>query len=645
VGRIRFSLVLFFTSVRLVAGPAQGGPGDEQGKKPVTIAGLKRLSLEQLLQMQISTLSRFPQPAFEAPAATAILTTEEIRQSPAMTIPDVIRLAGQVQASQVNAHDWAIGIRGFNTSLTNKLLVLIDGRTVYTPLYAGVWWDAQNTFLPDIDQVEIVRGPGGILWGANAVNGVINIVTKRATDPAAQGLSLYGGGGSTLQAFGGIRYGAPIGRTAGYRVYVKHHQIDDSRTETGADARDAWRFTQGGFRTDWQVSPRHTLTLQGDAYGGMLGQPSSSDITTGGANVLGRWEWDRLDDGSLQLQAYYDYTRRAVPASFTERLGTASVDLQYRISLGDVQTVNAGLGYRIHADHVERLASVAFLPEELTFDVPSGFIQDEIAIIPDRLKLTLGSKFEHNDFSGFEYQPSARVGYVISDWQFAWAAVSRAVRAPSRIDRDFFIFTPTDTLAGGPGFLSEKLISWEGGYRMRIGERTTAGLAVFYNTYDDLRTLEPGEPYVIANGLEARTAGGEITAVVEPTSGLMLKGGWTYLWKEVTLKPWSRDVNRGSGEGNDAAHRLFLNTRFHLFQNLELDAHVRFSSALPNDNARIPAYAELDLRAAWRIPAGVEIAICGQNLLHDRHVEFGAPASRRSVERGVFGMVSWNLGD
>jgi iron complex outermembrane receptor protein len=392
--------------------------------------------VEELMDVEVTSVSRRPEKLTEAASAIQVITGEDIRRSGANSIPEALRLAPNLQVAQVNSSQWAVSSRGFNNVLSNKLLVMIDGRTVYTPLYAGVFWDVQDALLEDIDRIEVVSGPGGTLWGANAVNGVINIITKSAKD--TQGFFMEAGAGTESNGFGSMRYGGQLSPGLYYRVYGKGFNRDELVVADGSDAGDGWDMGQGGFRLDWEPNQDDVLTLQSDFYDSKPNPEAASDpVVAMGGNILGRWTHKISDDSDFQVQFYYDRTRRDFNDEFTENLDTYDFDAQHRFQIGDRQEIIWGLGYRRMDDSVANLELLGFDPGNKTLSLYSAFIQDEITLIEDRLRLTLGSKFEHNEYTGFEVQPSGRLAWTPSTEHTVWAAVSRAVRTPSRIDRDF----------------------------------------------------------------------------------------------------------------------------------------------------------------------------------------------------------------
>lgn len=606
---------------------------------------LKKLTLEELMNLEVTSVSKTPEKLMEAASAIQVITGEDILRSGASSIPEALRLASNLEVAQVDSRQWAISARGFSSTTANKLQVLIDGRSVYTPLFSGVFWDVQDTFLEDVDRIEVISGPGGTLWGANAVNGVINIISRPAKD--TQGWLVLGGGGTGLRDFGGVRYGGKLATNLHYRVYGKYFDRDSTVLSRGGDATNDWHMGQGGFRLDWDPSEADLFTLQGDLYGGRIAQPGTNgDIRVNGGNVIGRWSHTFSEDSDFKLQLYYDRTHRNIPGTFAEDLDTYDLDFQHRFALDERNHIVWGLGYRRSEDDVGNTPALAFLPPRLSRQLFSGFVQDEISLVKERLLLTLGTKIEHNDYTGFEFQPSGRLAWLINPQQTVWAAISRAVRTPSRIDNDFFApgSPPFTVLQGGRNFVSEELLAYELGYRIQPHPRLLLSLATYYNDYDNLRSLEkvnPPAPFplVIANGQEGESYGAELTAEYRVTDWWRLRAGYTEMRINVRPKPGSTDTSKGSGESHDPKRQFSLRSSWDLPGHLEFDTGFRYVSQIANQ--AVPGYAELDVRLAWRPTPQLELSIVGQNLLHDRHAEFGAPASRQEIERGVYGKVTW----
>jgi len=605
----------------------------------------KKLSVEELMDIEVTSVSKRVEKLSEAASAVQVVTQDDIRRSGASSLPEALRLASNLEVARVDSRQWAISARGFNNTTANKMLVLIDGRTVYTPLFSGVFWDVQDTFMEDVDRIEVISGPGATLWGANAVNGVINITTKNAKD--TQGLLLLGGGGTELRGFGGVRYGGALASNLHYRVYGKFFDRDGAVLPNGQDATNDWHMGQGGLRLDWQAHEVNLLTFQGDFYDGRIAQPGANDIAVDGGNLIGRWSHTFHENSDLKLQLYYDYTRRRIPGSITEDLDTYDVDFQHRFPLGQRQDIVWGLGYRLIEDDVGNPPTLAFLPPRVSRRWYSGFVQDEITVVKDRLHLTLGTKLEHNDYTGFEYQPSGRLAWKITPRQTVWAAISRAVRTPSRIDTEFFApSSPPFLLSSSRSFESEKLLAYELGYRVQPNKRLSLSLAGFYNDYDDVRSVEQVNPPAplpirIANGQKGESYGAELAADYLATDWWRLRAGYTELQISIRPRSGSTDATRGGSESHDPNRWFSLRSSLDLPGHLEFDATFRFVTHIANQ--RVPEYGELDARLAWRPVPKLEISIVGQNLLHEQHAEFGAPTTRQEIERGVYGKVAWSF--
>lgn len=598
----------------------------------------KGLTLDELMDLEITLVTKSPQRLASSPSAVQVITGEQIRRSGALSLPEALRLAPNLHVAQLNAHDWAISARGFNgtprsnSALSDKLLVMIDGRAVYTPLFGGVLWDVQNVLLEDVDRIEVISGPGGTLWGANAVNGVINVSSKSARD--TQGLYLSGGGGTFWQDFGAVRYGGKIGDDLYYRIYAQGFEHSNTFLPGDGSAGDDWSMHQTGFRTDYLPGPDDTFTVQGDIYEGQ--EEGVQEVDINGGNLLGRWTHVISKESEFIVQAYFDATHRtATDVGFGDALRTYDIDFQHRFPLGDRQSITWGLGYRLAHDRVNNSPpALNFSPSRRVLDLFSGFIQDEISIVPQKLLLTLGSKLEHNEYSGFEFQPSARLAWIVNSRNTFWAAVSRAVRSPSRFDVDFdtpVIVTP------GKNFESEKVTAYEIGYRTRPLEQLSLSIAGFYNTYDDLRSVDanPNAPpvFIFANHQAAESWGAELLAELQMADGWRLRGGYTYLEKNI----WSTDTGVVPGSdvvlGNDPNHQVVVQSMMDLPRNLEFDLVGRFVGSLPSP--AVDSYFSLDARLAWR-KDNMEIAIVGQNLLDNRHAEF----STLEIPRSVYGSLT-----
>jgi len=641
--------MVFTLGLMCLVRPGSAQQPDSAGRRPDTslsAEALKKLSIEQLMNLQVTSVSKRPERLSQTASAIQVITQDDIRRSGAASLAEALRLAANLQVAQIDSRQWAISARGFNSTTANKLLVLIDGRTVYTPLFSGVFWDVQEVPLADIDRIEVISGPGATLWGSNAVNGVINVITRGVKD--TQGLLLTGGGGNEQRGFGTVRYGAALGSTVRARLYGRGFGRAASALPSGAESADDWHLWQGGFRMDWDAATANQVTLQGDLYDGRIGQPTpAADMAVSGGNVMAKWSHTISEKSSLAAQLYYDRTHRNIPGTFGEDLDTYDVDLQHATRLGARHDLVWGLGYRLINDRVVNTAALAFLPAHVARQWFTGFIQDEIALVPNRLHLALGSKIEHNDYVGFEIQPSGRVNWKLSPSGTLWAAVSRALRSPSRIDRELFVpGQPPYFLAGGPGFHSEEELAYELGFRRQQGTLALS-VATFYSRYHGLRSLEQtnppaATPLVIGNGQDGESYGAELATDYRVTDRWRLRAAYTELRVHIWPNPGSTDQSRGASESHTPERQFFLQSSVDLPADLRFDAGLRAIDDITNQ--QVPGYGELNAKLSWQPLPALELSLVGQNLLHRRHVEFGAPgATRREIERGVYGAVAWRF--
>ena len=634
------------------------------------------MSIEELMQFPL-TLSRTDERFSQTAAAAYIITGDDIRRSGATSIPEALRGVPGVEVARVDQHTWAVTARGFNDSFANKLLVMIDGRTVYTPLFSGVFWDVQDTVLEDIDHIEIIRGPGSTLWGANAVNGVINIVTKSAAQ--TQGGLVSGGGGNGEVAFGTLRYGGAINNEAHYRVFVKYFDRDDTVLRPNL-SDDSWKMLRGGFRGDWTPGSGgrpdaflpNQITLQGDMYAGEVDQyfpvPALQPVPRSvlvhdlqhmdGGNLLGRWTHRFSDEANFQFQAYYDRTHRDV-VIFNEQRDTFDLDFQNRFKASERNAVVWGIGYRVTDDHTGMTSGTTLRPDSRTVHLFSGFLQDEITLVEDKLRLTLGSKLEHNDYTGWEVQPGARLLWTPATNHTLWASVTRAVRTPARAEDDVRINTvvaPGAAVAilGDRRIESEKLIAYELGYRVQPHIRFSFDTALFYNDYDDLRTLEFVNPAQVpvgfiaaqkaANKMHGETYGTELAANWQPLDWWHGRASYTFLQIDLHRSASSNNRANESIERQSPEHQFSIHSGIDLPHDVEFDLGLRYVDSL--GALSVPSYFSLDARVAWHPFRNFEAALVGQNLLDDRHPEF-APTTIRTlrveVERSIYGKLTWHF--
>ena len=619
-----------------------------QDQDTLSLGSLKTLSLEELMNIQVTSVSKRVENLEDVASAIQVITQDDIRNSGAKTLPEALRLASNLQVAQVNSSQWAISARGFDNVLANKLLVLIDGRTVYTPLYAGVYWDVQNVLLNDIDRIEVISGPGGTLWGANAVNGVINIITKSSKE--TKGLLVEGAAGSALPGLGNLRYGGQLGKQLSYRVYGTGFKLGNTVLPDGSNAKDEWHMGQGGFRLDWDASEENKLMLQGNIYGGKP-NPDAGDkpVTAKGDNILFRWDRTTSKNSDFQLQAYYDYTLRDFGNGFSEDLKTYDIDWQNHYRLASRHELTYGANFRMMDHHVTNLELFAFIPAQKTLYLYSGFIQDEIMLVKDHLHFTIGSKLEHNSYTDFEYQPNGRLNWTVNNKHSIWTSVSRAVRTPARIDRDFSLFLTPELpfISGNDNFASEKMIAYELGWRATPLKTLSFSLSSFYNTYDDIRSVEPGPPpfnipVTFGNGVKGKTYGVELSVTTQLTDWWNIKGGYTFLKKDLSVKEGSKDTNEGTAESDDPENQLIVQSRVKLPARFELGTILRYVDHLPKPF--VPHYFGLDVRIGWKLSESLELNIIGQNLLDKQHPEFvPSSPSPREIQRSIYGKITYSL--
>lgn len=644
---------------------------------------LAALDIEALMNVKVISAAKKEQKQSEAAAAIYVITQEDIRRSGVTSIPEALRMVPGLQVAQLDANKWAVSARGFNGRFANKLLVLIDGRSVYTPLFSGVYWDVQDTLMEDIERIELIRGPGATLWGANAVNGVINIITKKAGD--TQGTLLTGGGGSEEQGFGGVRHGGALGEDAYYRIYFKYFNRDSLVVAFGDDAEDDWSMVRGGFRIDWEPTREDTLTLQGDLYDGEEGvstieptllppfmRTSDSDTDVSGGNVLSRWSHTFSDTSDMSLQFYYDRTERRA-TTIEEDRDTLDVEFQHRVALSRKQEIVWGAGYRFTQDDIEAVSDAFTVePGDREDNLVSVFIQDEVDLVEDTLRFIVGSKFEYNEYTGFEVQPNARMVWNPAKKHTVWGAISKAVRTPSRAEEDFEIdqvALPPGSL--GPGspptlvrlqgdedFESEELIAYELGYRVMPLENLSIDIAAFFNVYDNLRTLESGTPApeptpapahlvvptTIDNKMDGETYGVEVATEWRVRKWWHLRTAYSYLGIRLELDGDSADTTSEEAEGQSPEHQVSLRSSMDLPGNFEFDSWFRYVDWLPA--LEVDSYVTIDLRLGWLPTENVEFSIVAQNLLDGQRPESspvilgGVPSE---VERGVYAKITIRL--
>jgi iron complex outermembrane receptor protein len=606
--------------------------------------GLRELSIEELGQVEITSVSKRPEPVSEAPAAIFVITSEDIRRSGATRLTEVLRLAPNLEVAQLNNFTSSVTARGFNSpESANKLLVLVDGRSVYSPLASTVFWDALNPVLANIERIEVVSGPGGTLWGANAVNGVINIITRDSRE--TQGLQVSGVAGGRERELA-LRYGGRIGDTGAYRLSVTAFDRDSTFATSPADTTDdRFKGAQASFRVDNELG-RDLWTLQGVAFDAYA--PLGAERVAGG-DVLGRWTRDFGGGSSLQVQAYYDNVRRTQRSVgqplFREDLQTWDLQAQHNVQLGARNRLVVGGEFRAWRETLTSGNIFHFAEPTRSLYLGNAFLQDEVAVT-DALKLTLGLKAEDNSYSGLDWLPNVRVAWKPVEGQLLWGAVSRAVRTPSRIDREL---EAQPFLAPSPDFASEKVTAYELGYRVQPFARASVSVSAYYNVYDDLRTAAltaGGLPLMLANGLRGNTYGVEVWGDYKPLAWWRLSAGFNNLHRRFELKPGQIDATLLQSVGQDPAWQAFFRSRMDVTSRLELDAGLRSVGQVSNAFGPIvPGYTEADARIGWRVTDQVELALEGMNLLHDRHLEANDPSTLapRQIGRSVYVSLTWGF--
>ena len=586
------------------------------------LSDLGDLSIEELSQIEVTSVSRRPEPIREAPAAVYVISADDIRRSGATTLAEALRLAPNLEVARINSPSYAISSRGLNSlNASNKLLALIDGRSIYTPFFGSVFWDQQEVMVADIDRIEVISGPGGTLWGANAMNGVINVITKSSAY-TQEGL-LDAKAGDFLQR-GALRWGGKLADAGTYRAYALGFAQSHTKTPDGGDAMDDWSGKQAGFRTDFAVR-NDAYTVQGDLYENLVDTP---DGRRSGGNFLGRWTRRLQNGGSLQVQAYYDEQRRydasTTGGAANQWTKTFDIEAEHVFTvLGNHQIV-WGVGHRTWRDYFTNTANPFILePQAETLNLTNLYAQDTIGLRDD-LRLVIGSKFEYSTFSGWAIMPNIRLGWQADARNFVWSAISRAVRSPSRLERDLFapgIVNPS------PNFDSEKLVAYEAGWRAQLSARATASVSLFYNDYSDLRTTSPNRatvfPVNFGNGWEGHTYGAELWASYSPLSWWRLDPGVSLLHKDFHLKPGEQDIaGVQTVLGHDPEHQIFLRSYMDLPNNFQLFVGLRQIAAL--HEIGVPSYFEADVRVGWAVTPTLELSLVGQNLVHAQHAEASA---------------------
>jgi iron complex outermembrane receptor protein len=611
-----------------------------------SVEDLQNLSIEELANIQISSVSKSAEPLSDAPAAIYVISHDDIIRSGRTSIPEILRLAPNLEVAQLSATTYAISARGFNVgnnaSMSDKLLVLIDGRSVYTPLFAGVYWDMQQVLPEDIERIEIISGPGATLWGANAVNGVINIITRKSADTQGGVLDI---GAGNLERSASLQYGGRLSDNLTYRVHAEGFNFSPTQTSTGADAGDAWSKPQGGFRVDW-TPPGDSLMLQGDLF--QASEAPAGNVS--GRDLVANWQHQLAGGSSLQLQTYYDQARRLTDNSgsgFT--IDTYDLELQHSINLGGWNDIVWGIGDRVISyeieDAITPASSLLFVPSGRTLNLADVFVQDTVPLA-DKVKLTLGMKLENEPYTGIEPLPSVRLSWKVTDTALLWGAVSRAVRAPTPVDRDIReVLGTTDFLNGSSNFEPEVMTAYELGTRIQASPRVSFSISTFYNVYDHLRSIEttPGTvlPLVFGNMMRGLVYGAEVWGSYRVTDWWRLTAGFNVQHEHLRFEPGSSGLGGLPFAADDPSHQASLRSSINFSDDVTWDADLRYVGKLPNPG--VPEYVEFGTRLGWKISPSLDVSISGFNLLHARHEEFLEPGQSFEIPRSFFVETRWRF--
>ncbi len=634
-------------------------------------------SIEDLMNIEVTSVSKTEQTISRTAAAIFVITQEDIRRSNALNIPDVLRMVPGIDVAQINANTWAITARGFNGRFSNELLVLLDGRSVYTPTFDGVVWDVLDLPLEDIERIEVIRGPGASVWATNAVNGVINIITKKASD--TPGAMVAGGGGTVEQGFGTLQYGGSIGKGTSYRGYTKYSNQDHFPSAIGADGGDGWNLASAGFRTDTVLSSKDTLSFEGELYRGREGNPGLqvSDITSapalvekevnlGGGFLQTEWNHTFSSTAGTSLQLSYDeYERNDY---LGETRGTFDIAFQHHFAWGDRQRLVWGVEYRHSNSRAVGSPNISMDPAKSQIQMFNSFLQDEIVLVQDRLFLTVGTKIERSYYNGWDVQPSARLAWTPTARQTMWAAVSDVVRTPSETDNsivsNFGGFTGPDgpvalRLLGNENLGNERTITYEAGYRMSLGDRVSFDFAAYYNEHPDQQTTEPGAPFpesvpapphlvvplVYANLMRGNSHGFEIATNWKVASRWTLRPGYAFEQIHMHLDPTSHDTASVSeAEGSVPVNSAQLRSHLALPRNFSWDTTVYFVGRLRDPV--IASYTRLDTGLTWQWNKKSSLSVVGQNLardLHEEYIDSTGSAATTQVKRSIYGKFTWQF--
>ena len=605
-----------------------------------SVEELRTLSLEDLTSIQVTTVSKSTEPLSDAPAAVYVISHDDIIRSGATTVPEMLRMAPNLEVVQINASSYAISARGFNVgdnaSLSNKLLVLINGRSVYTPMFGGVYWDSIEVLPEDIDHIEVISGPGATLWGANAVNGVINIITRKSSDTQG-GVLTFGAG--NLEREVELQYGGRLAPDLTYRVHAEYQDFSANKQENGAGGGDGWSRPEGGFRMDWTPSS-DTVSLQGDVY--TANEDPSNYLS--GRDVLASWQHQFQNGSSLQVQAYGDDEGRYTLGNSGFSVHTYDFEIQHSVTLAGINDVVWGVGERNFGYRFENTA-LQLVPPNADLNLANIFAQDTITIT-NRLKLTPGIKLEDEPYAGLQVMPGMRLAWKVTDSALFWSAVSRAVRSPTPVDETIREYLGTiDFLNGSRGIRPEVVTAYEAGARVQATARGSFSVSVFDNIYDDLRSIEPSSPVffplVFRNLLSGHVYGVELWGDFRVTDWWRLTAGFNIQHESFHYKPGTSGLGTLAFTADDPNHQASLRSSIDLGSKVTWDTSFRYIGALPLP--AVPAYAEVDTRVGWKVMPSLELSVTGSNLLHPQHEEFFEDGETDNVPRSFYLAARWGF--
>lgn len=622
--------------------PAHAASGEGGALQAASLPNdLTQLSLEDLLNIQVTSVSRVAESLSGAPAAIQVISAEDIRRTGARSLPEALQLVTGLQVARIDGRSWAITARGFNASTADKLEVRLDGRSLYTPLFSGVIWEAQAPDMEDIERIEIIRGPGASLWGANAVNGVINIVSKSAYDTLGTFVST--GGGNELEHHALLRHGMRWGRDGALRVYLQSQAVDATASPDATPVYDAREIVSAGLRGDLRLNPRDELMFNLNTQSAKMDVSATGPRETmAGVDLSARWQREFSDNSDLQLQFNSDYFDRDKPGTYGEIRKQADIDLRHRFHPLKAHELVWGASYRISRDQIRNTKVVFFDPAQSSLNYYSVFAQDRVDLSPS-LTLTLGSKLEHNSYTGFEYQPSLRLAWLVNENNTLWAAASRAARVPNRVDRALGAPGPTPgsfLLVGNDTFESELAKVAELGWRSRLAKNLSVDLATYYADYDKLRGFNfnaQGQPFISNEG-EGRSYGVELSSVWTARENLRLWASYSYLNLKYQATAGSPDFIIAGSNENDPRHQAMLRVAWDVSDALHMDSRLHYIGPLLDLGT--PAYTELDLNFSVALRPGWALELSGRNLLHSQHPQFN-DGTGASIERSVYAGLRW----